>query len=272
MLRENLWQRQRQRTKDYLNGYTNQISVPPTPTTATSSRKGWSSLRSAQWRATGYLYFLSDVGRETKKHADGRTQYERSQHGLCRTRRRRSRHRAAMTPVCCGSLAFVRSPMPACLYRPRRCTALFFWSPRLQPTCSEEFTPLQHGGVHSVLRSGREATELCPHRLASRSSTLYLSVVWDETQTGYRRRRQYERSHTQKVLVLFQCLRLMSMSKFYILPFSFFTFHSFYFVFYIFYFLIFLSIFFKMYIFWYLNIIFLIYIYIYIYLYIFIYT
>ena len=50
----------------------------------------------------------------------------------------------------------------------------------------------------SPLRSAqrRRATELCPHRPASRSSTLYLSVTWDEQQRAYRRRTQYERKHT----------------------------------------------------------------------------
>ena len=64
-------------------------------------------------------------------------------------------------------------------------------------------TALQRKGQRSSLRCAqrRRATELRPHRLASRNSTL--SVTWDEKQRAYRRRTQCERSYTSTDNVVF---------------------------------------------------------------------
>ncbi len=104
--------------------------------------------------------------------------------------------------VYCGSLASVHGFMPACPSRVsahifRRCIALFLVPPthsRLvlrsllrRSSPSEEFT-------RSV--QWRRATELCPHRLAFRSITLYWSVTWRKKKFVHcRHHTQCERSH-----------------------------------------------------------------------------
>ena len=90
---------------------------------------------------------LNDVGLKTKGNR------RRTQHGRSHTstdcvalRRRRWCLGAALTRVCCGSLASVRSPKPACPHRvsassPTSLHCSFSGPSRPKPTCSEEFTP-----------------------------------------------------------------------------------------------------------------------------------
>ena len=67
--------------------------------------------------------------------------------------------------------------------------------PPLFPTATTLFT----------LRSAQRcrATELCPHRLASRSASLTSLVTWNEKQRAHRRRAQYERNHTRTDYVVY---------------------------------------------------------------------
>ena len=89
----------------------------------------------------------------------------------------------------------------------RTARAPFLCRTRLRrvPPPAPTATSLQREDLRSSLRSAqrrRRATELCPHRLASRNSTLYLSVTWDKKRRAYRRRTQYERSHTSTDFVV----------------------------------------------------------------------
>ena len=87
-----------------------------------------------------------------------------------------------------------------CVY----CMPLFRAPAELAPVTLAEQTTLQiptsspcnhHGATERAdefTRSAqrRRATDLCPHRLASHNSTLFLLVTWDEKQRAYRRRIQ----------------------------------------------------------------------------------